>query len=59
MMGGIDRTSISSFINGKTNSMNILSILNLAKALNVSIDDLCNKTLKIELKFDIEENVEE
>lgn len=55
LAGKEDRTALSCFINGKSKSMNIETIRNIAQQLNLSIDDLCNKKIKIKLEFEEEE----
>lgn len=55
LAGKKDRAALSYFINGRSKSMNIKTIQNIAKQLNLSIDDLCNKKAKIKIEFEEEE----
>lgn len=52
LAGNKDRTTFSSFISNKSNSINLKTILCIAKKLDISIDDLCNKKLKIKFVFE-------
>ena len=52
LAGNKDRTTFSSFINNRSNSINLQTILCIAKKLDISIDDLCNKKLKIKFVFE-------
>lgn len=52
LAGNKDRTTFSSFVNGKLNNIGLTIILRIAKSLNISVDDLCNKKLKIKFVFE-------
>lgn len=52
MLGYNDRTTMSYYINGKTNNISIYGLLNLAQELNLSVDDLCNKKIIFKIEFE-------
>lgn len=52
LAGNKDRTTFSSFINKKSDNISLQIISCIAKALDISIDDLCNKKLKKKFVFE-------